>query len=117
MAERISAGVAIARVELASIRRNRTLLFINSPQAEPDQRCPNLLRNFRPVKALPESDRASACIRGSNAMLRRLRFKNTTLEELLVEEAQLLREEAQSIPPGRERLIRHARRAKTASHL
>ena len=50
-------------------------------------------------------------------MLRRLRFKNTTLEELLVEEAQLLREEAQSIPPGRERLIRHARRAKTASHL
>jgi len=50
-------------------------------------------------------------------MLRRLRFKNTTLEELLVEEAQRLREEAQGIPPGRERLVRQARRAKAASHL
>ncbi|WFU75029.1 hypothetical protein QA642_13860 [Bradyrhizobium sp. CB2312] len=50
-------------------------------------------------------------------MLRRLRFKNTTLEELLVEAAQDLREEAQSIPPGRERVVRQARRAKAASHL
>ncbi|MCP3367521.1 hypothetical protein NLM23_00215 [Bradyrhizobium cajani] len=48
-------------------------------------------------------------------MVRRLRFKNTTLEELLVEEAQRLREEAQGIAPGRERFIRH-RRAKTVSH-
>lgn len=47
-------------------------------------------------------------------MLRRLRFKNTTLEELLVE-ARL--REAQGIPPGKERLVRQARRAKTASHL
>jgi hypothetical protein len=39
------------------------------------------------------------------------------LEELLVEEAQRLREEAQGIPPGRERLVRQARRAKAASHL
>ncbi|WP_439360983.1 hypothetical protein [Bradyrhizobium sp. DASA03007] len=34
-------------------------------------------------------------------MLRRLRFKNTTLEEeMLVEEAQRLREEVQGISPG-----------------
>lgn len=52
-------------------------------------------------------------------MLKRLRFKNTTLEELLVDEAQRLREEAEGIPPdtGRERLVRKARRAKVASHL
>jgi len=50
-------------------------------------------------------------------MLRRLRFKNTTLEELLVEEAQRLGEEAQGIPPDREQLVRHAPRATTASHL
>ncbi|MBR0916482.1 hypothetical protein [Bradyrhizobium japonicum] len=47
----------------------------------------------------------------------RLRFKNTTLEELLVEEAQRLREEAQGIAPGSERLVRQARRAKAGSHL
>ncbi|WP_454620470.1 hypothetical protein [Bradyrhizobium cenepequi] len=51
-------------------------------------------------------------------MLKRLRFKNTTLEELLVEEAQHLREEAQGIPRTvRERFIRQARRAKATSHL
>jgi hypothetical protein len=41
-------------------------------------------------------------------MLKRLRFKNTTLEEMFVGEAQRLREEAQGIPPGRERLVRQA---------
>jgi hypothetical protein len=56
-------------------------------------------------------------MRKSNAMLRRLRFKNTTLEELLANEAQRLREEAQGIPPGGERFFRKARRAKAASHL
>nr|WP_084809354.1 hypothetical protein [Bradyrhizobium sp. NAS80.1] len=50
-------------------------------------------------------------------MLKRFRFRNTTLEELLAEEAQRLREEAQGIPPGRERLVRQARRARAASHL
>jgi hypothetical protein len=51
-------------------------------------------------------------------MLRRLRLKNTTLEELL-EEAQHLQEEARSFPAGskRELLIRRTRRAKAASHL
>ena len=46
-------------------------------------------------------------------MLKRLRFKNTTLEELLtLEQARLLREAAPVGPPGsvRERLIRKGRR-------
>ena len=52
-------------------------------------------------------------------MLTRLRFKNTTLEELLMGGAQRPREEAQGIAPGaaRERLIRKARRTKAASQL
>jgi hypothetical protein len=53
-------------------------------------------------------------------MLTRRRFKNTTLEELLVGGAQRPREEGGSgIPPGtaRERLIRKARRTKAASQL
>ena len=52
-------------------------------------------------------------------MIKRRRFRNTTLEELLVNEAQRLRKEAQGIPPGynRERLVRKARQAKTASHM
>jgi len=52
-------------------------------------------------------------------MLTRRRFKNTTLEELLLGEAQRPREEAQGISPGiaRERLIRKARRTKATSRL
>ena len=52
-------------------------------------------------------------------MIKRRRFRNTTLEELLVGEAQRLRNEAQSIPPGykRERLGRKARQAETAYHM
>ena len=52
-------------------------------------------------------------------MLTRRRFKNTTLEELLVGEAQRPREEAQGISSGiaRERLIRKARRTKATSRL
>jgi hypothetical protein len=46
-------------------------------------------------------------------MLRRRRFKNTTLDELL-NAAQRLRERGLGHP---ERLIRKARQAKTASHL
>ena len=48
-------------------------------------------------------------------MLRRLRFKNTTLEELLVA-GQRLRERT-GISSGRGRLVRPTRRAKAASHL
>jgi hypothetical protein len=52
-------------------------------------------------------------------MLTRRRFKNTTLDELLVGGAQRPREEAQGISPGfaRERLIRKARRTKATSRL
>lgn len=53
-------------------------------------------------------------------MQRRRRFKQTeTLEQRLSKEAALLRAEAQGAPPGieRERLIRRARQAETASHL
>jgi hypothetical protein len=46
-------------------------------------------------------------------MLRRRRFKNTTLEELL-DAAQRSRERGSGHP---ERIIRKARRTKTASHL
>ena len=55
---------------------------------------------------------------GSSAMPRR--FSQTeTLEQRLVEEAAKLRKEAQGTPPGieRERLIRRARQAETASHM
>jgi hypothetical protein len=50
----------------------------------------------------------------------RHRFKQTEpLERRLVEEAAKLRKEAQGTPPGveRERLIRRARLAETASHM
>jgi predicted trehalose synthase len=52
-------------------------------------------------------------------MFQRRRFKQTSsLEERLVEEAARLRKEAQGTPPGieRERLLRRAREAETASH-
>ena len=47
-------------------------------------------------------------------MLKRVRLKNTTLEELLVEDARRLRQQAGEIPPGseREQLTHKARRAK-----
>jgi hypothetical protein len=50
----------------------------------------------------------------------RRRFKQTqSLEERLSEEAVKLRKEAQGTPPGieRDRLIRRARQAETASHM
>ena len=52
-------------------------------------------------------------------MIKRRRFRNTTLEEVLANEAQRLRREAQGIPPGykRGRLVRNARQAETASHI
>ena len=42
-----------------------------------------------------------------------------TLEERLSEEAKLLREEAETLPPGpkREELLRRARETETTSHL
>jgi hypothetical protein len=45
--------------------------------------------------------------------------QNTTVEERLVQEAQRLSQEAKSTPSGieRERLIRQARQAETASHV
>ena len=52
--------------------------------------------------------------------MQRRRFKQTTsLDQRLIAEAQRLRKEAKSIPPGieRERLIRRARQAETALHL
>ncbi|SDS84828.1 hypothetical protein SAMN05444158_3437 [Bradyrhizobium canariense] len=55
----------------------------------------------------------------SSAMPRR-RFKQTSpLDQRLTEQAQRLRKEAQGTPPGieRERLIRRARQAETASHM
>jgi hypothetical protein len=53
-------------------------------------------------------------------MISRRRFKQTeTLEQRLTDEAAKLRKEAQGTPPGfeRERLIRRARQAETASHI
>jgi hypothetical protein len=52
-------------------------------------------------------------------MFKRRRFKNTTLEELLADEAQHLRKMAQGRPSGieREQLIRKARQAEIASHM
>lgn len=52
--------------------------------------------------------------------MQRRHFKQTTsLEERLAEQAQRLRQEAKSIPPGieRERAIRKARQAETGSHI
>nr|WP_271671166.1 hypothetical protein [Bradyrhizobium sp. CCBAU 51627] len=53
-------------------------------------------------------------------MQRRRRFKQTvSLEERLSREAERLRDEAKSLPPGpqREDAIRRARQAETASHM
>ncbi|WP_246784449.1 MULTISPECIES: hypothetical protein [unclassified Bradyrhizobium] len=53
-------------------------------------------------------------------MQRRRRFKQTLcLEERLAKEAQRLREEAQSLPPGfrRDQLLRKARQCETGSNL
>jgi predicted trehalose synthase len=52
-------------------------------------------------------------------MQRRRFTQTTTLEERLTEETKRLRKQAQGTPPGieRERLIRRARQAETASHL
>jgi len=53
-------------------------------------------------------------------MLKRRRFKQTeTLENRLSKEAEQLRKEAQGTPPGieREKLVRRARQAETASHM
>jgi hypothetical protein len=50
----------------------------------------------------------------------RRRFKqSTTLEERFAQEAERLREEGETLPPGSERetLFRKARQAETASHL
>ncbi|WP_271570459.1 hypothetical protein [Bradyrhizobium sp. CCBAU 11386] len=52
--------------------------------------------------------------------MQRRRFKQTTsLEERLAEQAQRLREEAKTLPPGieRERTIRRARQAETGAHI
>ncbi|MBR1328836.1 hypothetical protein [Bradyrhizobium ottawaense] len=52
--------------------------------------------------------------------MHRRRFKqNKSLEERLAEQAQRLREEAKSLPPGfeRERAIRKARQAETGAHI
>jgi hypothetical protein len=56
---------------------------------------------------------------GATQMQRRRIEQNTTLEERLVKEAQRLRKEAKGTPPGieRERLLRMARQAETASHV
>ncbi|WP_028166357.1 hypothetical protein [Bradyrhizobium elkanii] len=52
-------------------------------------------------------------------MIKRRRFRNTTLEEMLADQAQRLARQAQGIPPGykRQRLVRKARQAETASHM
>jgi hypothetical protein len=53
-------------------------------------------------------------------MQSRRRFTQTlSLEERLAEEAERLREEAKSLPPGaaRETLLRKARQAETGSHM
>ncbi len=52
--------------------------------------------------------------------MQRRRFKQTVpLEERLAEEADRLREEAKSMPPGpqREDALRRARQAETGSHM
>lgn len=52
--------------------------------------------------------------------MQRRHFKQTTsLEERLAEQAQRLRQEAKSLPPGieREHAIRKARQAETGSHI
>ena len=52
--------------------------------------------------------------------MERRRFKQTkSLEERLADEARLLREQADSLPPGavREAVLRRARQADTASHI
>ena len=52
--------------------------------------------------------------------MQRRRFTQTTsLEERLAEQAQRLRQEAKSLPPGieRERAIRKARQAETGAHI
>ncbi len=52
--------------------------------------------------------------------MQRRRFKQTTsLEARLAEEANRLREEARSLPPGaeREEMLRKARQAETGSHM
>ncbi len=52
--------------------------------------------------------------------MQRRRFKQTTsLEERLAEQAQRLRQEAKSLPPGieRERAIRKARQAENGAHI
>ncbi|QOZ44248.1 hypothetical protein XH89_12685 [Bradyrhizobium sp. CCBAU 53340] len=53
-------------------------------------------------------------------MQRRRRFKQSvSLEERLSQEAERLREEAKSLPPGprREDVLRRARQAETGSHM
>jgi len=52
--------------------------------------------------------------------MRRRGFKQTTpLDQRLTEQAERLRKEAQGTPPGvlRDKLIRQARQAETASHM
>ena len=52
--------------------------------------------------------------------MQRRQFKHTvSLEERLTQEAARLRQEAKGTPPGieRERMIRRARQAETASHM
>jgi len=52
--------------------------------------------------------------------MERRRFKQTTsLDQRLTEQAERLRKEAQGTPPGvkRDKLIRQARQAETASHM
>jgi hypothetical protein len=56
----------------------------------------------------------------SSAMQQRRRFKDDhSLEQRLEDEAMRLRNEARGAPPGieRDRLIRRARQAETASHM
>ncbi|GAB9186228.1 MULTISPECIES: hypothetical protein [Bradyrhizobium] len=52
-------------------------------------------------------------------MQRRRPKQTMSLEERLAEQAQRLREEAKTLPPGieRERAIRKARQAETGSHI
>ena len=52
--------------------------------------------------------------------MRRSRFiPNANLEERLALEAQVLKEQAEALPPGRDRemLLRRARQTETASHI
>jgi pheromone shutdown protein TraB len=52
-------------------------------------------------------------------MIKRRRSRNTTLEEVLADEAQRLQRETQGIQPGykKERLVRKARQAEAAFHM